>query len=325
MTNHWYDISIPFAAPATDYVSMKLTSYDDPPLVTEMVNAACFGNVTYTRKLNDYIYNCRPNSVPIYMKDSKGQFIQNGMGGWQVEPPQQPLKSVLPSTEFLRWVELCKEHGLMPLSTTAESKDGGNYCTIHGKGASRHCVYAALCCYRFADSTPQIPWLIVKLLEKNPKIHFFQALHYVFSGYVRNSGHSFSILANYVYQTGDISNLKTNLMHSLGLCYFFKRYADGKSLADKLEEPKPSANYPGTAYAYGGYQYYGTTTTGEVGAFIKRSGFGIADLKSNPKLLHLNNLEDVLWPEWRPLYETDKMPEKNWLVDFFDSVMKEHK
>lgn len=191
----------------SDYVSFD-TSIDGIKF-HEHKNKPCYAGYMGDN-LTKYVFRCRPN----------GEFV-------------------LSNTMFKEWINLCKKNYLVP----KKSMVFGNCLRIDGRNSHQKTVYAALCCYRWADSTPEIPWLVVTILRKNPKIHFFQALYYSIIQYSRNSGHSFigtykdslmtsfshvwvsklSTLAPYVicehYKNIESTKSELNLLRDLGISF----------------------------------------------------------------------------------------------------------
>lgn len=145
-------------------------------------------------------------------------------------------KSVLPWDAFVRWVELCKENGVITPEATP-SRDGDLNLLHMPKGNNRHLVYASLCCYRWSENQPGAPWLVVELLNANPKIDFFQALHYACTQVVYYFTHSFTqIICNNgkcFYNHGQyIYNLY--IPYSAVLAWFYRDKVDGRTKAQTI-------------------------------------------------------------------------------------------
>ena len=218
-------------------------------------------------------------------------------------------ESVLPFDIFTQWMELCKQNGLMPLKTSVENKDGKNTCII--PGSNRHITYAALCCYRWSENQPSIPWLTIKLMEANPSINFFQALHFALGKIVKIHAHSFSCIcadpdANTTLGSGSTFRVaNTNLLPSIAMSAFFTKNKRGKSKANK---------------ATGGHTYI------EINKLISEMGFTIPEIgvnKNETKLLQVPNLEDVLREDWKVLYEK-KIPKER-LINYYEETLEKIK
>ncbi len=109
----------------------------------------------------------------------------------------------------------------MPLNSNFYSKDNRNYAVICGKNETRHRIYAGLCCYRWADALAPLPYTVVRLMEADVPINFYQALHYAMAKYVTLIGHSF---ANIMSNTSLYSGVrKIDIVSSIAMKNFFDR------------------------------------------------------------------------------------------------------
>lgn len=209
----------------------------------------------------------------------------------QTSTPSQKLSADI----YQKWMDLCKEHYLVPKEAECFSKEDGNYFTLNGKGLNRHQIYAALCCFRWADSTPRMAYITVKALEENPRLHFFQLIHYVSAKYVVNVNHSF-------LQIGNTSNYFTigrflvdqlNLIYPLCTYLYFKNnvYIDTKFCYDAIEQYMKRLKIP--------VEYIG---------------------KNKETNLLVKDREDILREEWAELYRMEFNLEK--IKSYYDGVAK---
>ncbi len=98
----------------------------------------------------------------------------------------------LPLEMYATWIDLCKEHCLIPKTAKVDQTDkDGIFCFIPKGSGNFHQYYAASSCCRWADSMPRLCYATMELCRSG-KIHFFQALHYAMAKYVTNTGHSIS-------------------------------------------------------------------------------------------------------------------------------------
>jgi len=275
----------------SDYVKANKKAYD---------NAACYSTVMQSLQKSDF---------DLYPK--KGQ------------------KSVLPKAVYERWMALCQQHGMLPMNATWETKAGKNYCHFSGKKQNRHITYAGLCCYRWTENQPILPYMAVHVYESTPFISFFQAFHYAQAKYLHFTNHNFtSITKGLAYSAAGASIISTNLLLGLGIKLLFMPTATGKTSAN-LAIHKTG------------------TTISRIDAMVRKLGFttpemcfdyqdvkGIyyyntkeSDLKKlrevglKKKLMHVPELKDLLWSDWAKIY-VQKRITKAWLLEYYDEVMK---
>lgn len=117
-------------------------------------------------------------------------------------------KSLLPKDYYMKFFDLCKQNKLIHNDIVYYHDNNNNYMLIPSEWKNRksHLVYIALCCYRFADAYPPMIYELLKILENNPKLHFFQVFHYVSSKYVIYPSHGPSI-HSFILATSQDSNL----------------------------------------------------------------------------------------------------------------------
>jgi len=216
--------------------------------------------------------------------------------------------SVLPPEMYKQWMELCIKHHWLPPNTTFQIEERNHTCLIPCAGMTRHEMYAALCCYRWSQNQPRIPWMILKLMEQFPKIHFYQAVQYTHSLYVEDPVHSFlafhnasrnKLVPGIQYQ---VSNM--NLLLSVVAKWFFAKDDAGNS--------------PAKAAA----QSYTIT---ELESYLKKLGFtppevGAPTETEATKRFHTKTVEDILWDGWAELFEVK--PDKTAIEETFDKLAK---
>lgn len=140
----------------------------------------------------------------------------------------EPHDNGLSPKIYLKWIALCKENQLIPETARASSKRKGKvkYLEIVKPTAyDKHIIYAALCCYRWADTTPQMAWQIMEHMDAWG-ITFWQALHYGVKRWIRNSNHTFfpSGELSYIFNTKTTSystSPNANLSVTVGMRRLF--------------------------------------------------------------------------------------------------------
>lgn len=182
--------------------------------------------------------------------------------------PTNNVKTLSEDT-FAAWINLCKQnHLVLP---EVEIKEN-NSIYFPCKKRNKHHVYATLCCYRWSDFQPYIPYTVLKLMEVGDR-NFYQCLHYALLNYSVNYGHSFINVSNEAsgYDTGS-----KWLGWGLGASLFFTPDKDGNRQCDK---------------------HYSKTeaTFNAILAMLRR-------YKITQDILKVNKKIDVLRKEWTPYF-----------------------
>lgn len=192
-------------------------------------------------------------------------------------------KSLLPFDVFKKYIELCKENGIVNKDVSVDGSEGNNRLLIP-KGHNRHKVYSTLCCYRWSENQPGVAYATVKALEQYPEIDFFQAFHY---GCARRAYwliHSFHyILAEKsTYNTGLGNNGLLYVPNSMILAHAFRNEKkNNKTLVENMSNS--------------GY------TTDAINSLM--IGLKFPDCKdANSKKYKIKDLEEILSPKLTKLY-----------------------
>jgi len=197
----------------------------------------------------------------------------------------------LSNNVFNQWCRLCAKHGLMAKDTKINDKQE---CLF--KRGNVNTMYAGLCCYRWSQNQPAIPWLVVRILKQNSKIHFYQALQYALHKYVTNTNHSF--LPYSIGDAGwhcdlDYAIPAANILVSVLTSWFFK------------EPPETAKN---------------GSVMESIEAYWIKLGFTPPDMGvgNKNKPFHLKSINDVLWDGWAALF--DVKPEKDTLIETYTRI-----
>ena len=182
----------------------------------------------------------------------------------------------LPNDVYLKWMNLCKINNLLPISSEFFIEKNKPIARIPGGNESKHRIYTALCCYRFAESIAPLAYEAVGLSDNNPQLDFYQIIHYVLCKYVTHTGHSFSHLCTSGYEIYSLKNERLNLASSITMKWWFEIDRMGKS----------SCGVAGTGYTSDALRAY-------------KNKFNKFDMV-------VKNIEDVLDPKYTPLYKTKK-------------------
>lgn len=263
---NWYDITFPkdVTNKGNDLVAYK-SRYMDEKLkpkghfVADSKNAACYWS--HMQTLNQLELTCMPNETQ---------------------------KSLLPPEIYMRWMNLCKDHGLVTADSTPYTEKDLNYLVLPGAGHTRHELYASLCCYRWAENLACMPYAVVALLDMKP-LNFYQALHYAMAKWVIYVNHSFCNIdtngASTMYDYRKSLRDAWYLPHGMAVSFFFTKNENGRSPA-----MEPS-----------------TTPTCTCVLNSIRDVFGL-ETYPKEKEYCVTAMENLLWECWTPLY---KMPEWN--------------
>lgn len=256
----WFEIEVPVIAQRNDYVSYKTIGKKHSH---DHLNRPCYsGSMLNLSKFN---FLCRPN---------------------------YGSKSLLPKEIYLRWMQLCKDYGLAPTTSEAFVEKGKNY--FRCKGHNKHRVYAALCCYRWADNLAPLPYTVVTLLDMNSQLSFYQVLHYALSKYIQNSNHNFvSIAAGGAYSY--FPSHRLNLLSMISVWLFFNH-----------PEGRKNCYYR---------KWKDGQTHGRIAQVPAELGFkdGEGFIVKNPG--------DLLWEDWSMMYHLPN-PTKEVLTEYYKSVIK---
>lgn len=171
----------------------------------DYANQACYGG--FMASLPNYLFICKP------------------CGGFSID-----------NNDYLKWMSLCHKNNLLPISSEYYIEKDKPYAKIPGGNVSKHLIYTALCCYRFAESVGPLVYSVVRLTEEKPKLDFFQILYYAMSKYAPTTGHNFSYMctASLAFY-GKNKNSRIDLCHSIGMKWFFAPDEMGDSEASKAK------------------------------------------------------------------------------------------
>jgi len=256
----WFEIDVPFQACSNDYVTYKTIL---PKQTLEHINLPCYSGSMVN--LNKIEFVCSPNNKK---------------------------KSILPDDIYLRWMQLCKDYGLCPTSSEAFIEKDKQHFRCRGK--NRHRVYAALCCYRWADNVAPIPYTVVRLLDMNPRLTFYQVLHYALAKYITNSNHNFiSIAGGGSYLAYPVRRL--DLLSSVSIWLFFN-HPDGRK-----------------ACLY--RKWKDGVTHARIASVPTEIGFGANET------LPVKDANQLMWEEWARMYHFPD-PTKETLKGYYDFVIK---
>lgn len=247
----WHDLDIPSALHKADSDSVSYTTYSKPPEAVAPIRqdyptARCYG--ASMQDLAAYSYDLYPH---------------------------QRVKSRLPAEVFLKWIDMCMDVGLVPQEARPDTENAQNSLHIPCRGYNRHLIYSALCCYRWTDTYPAIPYMMATLCERKPSLDFFQVLHYVMAlhGTFANGDHCFipmiSLAGNTTYYN-TYGYGKSGFHHvpwSIATKWFYARRKDGRSKADDVGDKCP------VLYGYG-------NTTGAIHGLLTEWGMTEPERKS---------------------------------------------
>ena len=194
---------------------------------------------------------------------------------------------------------LCQKNGCVPLEHTIfYSEKDKNYFKLSCNNFNYNITYAALCCFRWAENQPALPWTVVNILRINPKINFFQALHYAMLTYVSNYGHNFIPLAIMRGNYGQFPLQQTSLIHSIGMYHFF---LGKESFASKEKNQN-------NCYV-------------AIEKQIKALGFTPKDYSAGPvALFDVQQEENILDERWAKFYNPTFQKDKS--VEYFNREFK---
>ena len=257
-----------------DFVSYQTNSLNSSIQTYE--NSACYAS--HINKLQSCEFTCYPNK----------------------------RSSILPYEVFYRWITLCQENGFVPKEATINKVDDNNILIIPNNNYDNNIVYAALCCYRWSENQAPMPYCVVKLLEKTPKMSFFQAFHYACCKYISLVNHSFCNLSI----LGSCSSFYGNygksgqffLPWGLAVRIFFTKSRTDKSKTNSFNSPHTTD---------------GITTVVENLGFVEPHKNTIKNWLGN---LCVRNVEDLLWDEWNDLYHMEDYTKQN-INDYYKTVM----
>jgi len=208
-------------------------------------------------------------------------------------------KSVLSNVMFTRWMKLCRAHNLIPRDTV-EITVKKQTCNFPIESLKKHQIYTALCCYRWSQNQPVIPWTILTILKANPKIHFFQALQYALATHCFQTGHTFL-----PYNNRDA--IAYNLNYRIPNTNFIPAIVANLFLGNDEILRKYNVNF---------------STIASIEAYWTQLRF-IPPEVGNAKKLNAVNADDILWDGWALLFETG--PCKDEITLIYDRIVKDRK
>lgn len=197
---------------------------------------------------------------------------------------------------YLEWMKLCWDNGLIPPEVSYGVDNGLNVLTVPKHGYDRHWVYAALCCYRFADAFARMVWLVVENMKQaNDQFTFWQALHYAMAvEYSYGAGHSFSHICKGASSPYNTTSPNINLASSIAIREFFKK---------PVAERKKVTGYTNThinalADSLGGFEAVPPPES------VKDSAKPVGYRPPAPRkpVLRVESLTELLTSKWTPLY-----------------------
>lgn len=191
---------------------------------------------------------------------------ENKKSGFICKDPAN--KSIMSEEHYLRWMELCRQNGLVAGEAVPYTEDGNNCIYIEEHQHEYAVLYATLCCYRWSTHYVKMCYDII---DDNRDISFHQKLHYYLGKTVQNWNHSFTYVSHSsVYQQGGI-NSNLSLQVSIGWKLFYNELT-----------PKQRASYFKDQYV-----------NNAIVAFAQK----------NVGSLPIGKIEEVLLEKWKPLYE----------------------
>jgi len=200
-----------------------------------------------------------------------------------------------PGELYLAWMRMCQDNGLMPGDIEFYVEEGNNYLKIPGDVYDKHWMYAAMCCFRFADAFARMVWLVVENMNKGAdEFTFWQALHYGLAAeYTYGAGHSFSYICKSNYSAAAYNNYvaKDDLACSVAIPLFFAR---------SIKARKKVSGYTNTAISE-----LATKIGGTRGQEVKIKGYSRPVTRQFP-LLHIDRMDDLLTSRWTPMYRLEK-------------------
>lgn len=184
-------------------------------------------------------------------------------------------KSQLPYDLFCKYIELCKENKIVIKECETQNEENKNILIVPRNNYNKHLVYTTLCCYRWSENQAGTPYAIIKTLEQNPEIDFFQAFHYGLLHAVYWTLHSFTFIANKSILTTKFNNSQLNIANSIAIAKLFRD--------EKIEDC--------------GYETI--SKVDDYASCLKRK-LGSSNIK---------NIEDLLDPKLKILYTSPDLPD----------------
>jgi hypothetical protein len=175
------------------------------------------------KRLGSVRVRCRPYKV------SKAEALYHYNSGLirGIKYAEMDGRSILSEEVYLQWMELCKQHGLVPKIAKCYRREGCNIMEVmRPRVYDKHMTYAALCCYRWSECKAPMIYEIVAMSQRYPTINFWQVLHYVLARHEITGGHSFVNMrtSSARWVTGKSSYVAaTDLARSVATCGFFER------------------------------------------------------------------------------------------------------
>lgn len=224
---------------------------------------------------------------------------------------------------YLKWMALCQKHGIVPPGVEAYVDKGLNFLIIPSGVYDRHLVYAALCCFRWADSRGRMPWQIMQHVKRLP-VTFWQAFHYGMGTHLCGSGHSFHMISKpslyAIHQQGN------DLSHSVAIPVFFAQDDEAVKRRQKLKDNYTNTSITEIATKLGGTKVVKlpktpraqAPTTDINGPYPHSYPSARPRTKYVPHL-ELQDLSELLTKKWTLLYEIHE-PTKSKLRKVYQQI-----
>lgn len=112
--------------------------------------------------------------------------------------PYQNFK--LSIQDFNYWINNCKDNNIIPDGVTVDISKKDPTFEINGTKSTKFHIYSALCCFRFADTSPRLVYEFNRLYDElKDEVDFFQILGFCFNKHITNNNHSFSVCCKHRY------------------------------------------------------------------------------------------------------------------------------
>jgi len=218
------------------------------------------------------------------------------------------LKAILTADEFFQWIEHCRKANIIAKGMTAYTDAQGIHRLIVPRGLyDRHQIYAAMCCFRWADCAPKMVFELLENLKKED-VPFWTALHYGLQGYWYNYNHSFVRIASRSASMYMSDAPSQDLAHSLAAKFWYSLSA----------EERVSRN-PNSISSICEVDKVAIELGGEL---TERFQVDRRD-KQRPNLF-IEEMKTLLTPKWKPLYDLER-PTKDELARLYKEITKNDK
>ena len=217
--------------------------------------------------------------------------------------PRHANEGAVSNDLYLEWMKLCWDNGLIPPAVSYGIDNGLNELTVPKHEYDRHWVYAALCCYRFADAFARMVWLVVENMKQaDGKFTFWQALHYAMATeYSYGVGHSFSYICKGA-SPYNATSPNINLASSIAIREFFRQPV----LDRKKDVGYTNAHINTLADSLGGFEVVPSPEPAKDATGLRRYK---PPVPKKP-ILRVESLTELLTSNWTSLYLIEKPTNK---------------